>query len=172
MSSVPSPTAKAADYACALCGAGWMMPVKALSWDEIDGVPIENWRVKHEAPTRCHTCALLSGVNDQLRDLVFREPWLVTEGKAGEPEKQAWELVGCDDKVVSVVAGSANSSPGCGRTFEEAMEFREEVLASFMKTAGEGWIEADEGEDTEVEEASGGNSEGEEKKQEQAGNAK
>ncbi|EXJ70531.1 uncharacterized protein A1O5_06601 [Cladophialophora psammophila CBS 110553] len=40
---------------------------------------------------RCHTCYTIRGVIRELKALVFREPWLVTEGMAGAPEKAAWE---------------------------------------------------------------------------------
>jgi hypothetical protein len=41
---------------------------------------------------RCHTCEVVVGAIASLEALVLREPWLLTEGMAGSPEKAAWEL--------------------------------------------------------------------------------
>lgn len=40
---------------------------------------------------RCHTCVTIKGVIVELRNLLYREPWLGTEGLGGAPRKETWE---------------------------------------------------------------------------------
>ena len=47
------------------------------------------WDEKHK---RCVTCMTIRGAIHRLNAMVEWEPWWVTHGKAGEPEKPAWEL--------------------------------------------------------------------------------
>ena len=38
---------------------------------------------------RCHSCKTIVGAITELSALVLREPWLITEGVAGAPAKEA-----------------------------------------------------------------------------------
>jgi hypothetical protein len=44
-------------------------------------------------PLKCGTCVTIRGAIRSLRVLLFREPWLATEGLAGAPKKESWEEV-------------------------------------------------------------------------------
>jgi hypothetical protein len=138
MSGFMSPSTDSVDYKCHGCPVSWSIPASALEWKEVDGVPIEAFRINNDIPTRCLHCALVLGAIVKLNDLVFREPWLLTEGKGGEPKKEAWELVGTEKKD-SGHASSCVSSAGDGRTWAESVEFRDKVLANFVETAGKGF---------------------------------
>ncbi|KAK5047972.1 hypothetical protein LTR84_006162 [Exophiala bonariae] len=48
-------------------------------------------------PQKCGTCVTIRGAIRGLRVLLFREPWLATEGLAGAPKKESWEM-GVDEK--------------------------------------------------------------------------
>lgn len=50
--------------------------------------PIQTIRI----PQKCGTCVTIRGVIHSLRVLLFREPWLATEGVAGAPKKESWEM--------------------------------------------------------------------------------
>ncbi|EXJ64534.1 hypothetical protein A1O7_00870 [Cladophialophora yegresii CBS 114405] len=81
---------------------------------------------------RCHTCVTIVGVIKELNALVFREPWLVTEGVAGAPQKEAWEMEGED------VAGieeeeDAVSDPLDGLTAEERGKLRHAAMEAVMR---------------------------------------
>ncbi|KAI1607931.1 hypothetical protein EDD37DRAFT_603394 [Exophiala viscosa] len=53
-------------------------------------VTVENpWGAKKK---KCETCVLMREVTHRLKVLVLREPYLLTEGMGGAPEKPAWEM--------------------------------------------------------------------------------
>ncbi|KEF58203.1 uncharacterized protein A1O9_06129, partial [Exophiala aquamarina CBS 119918] len=41
--------------------------------------------------SKCYTCVTIKGVIVELRNLLYREPWLGTEGLSGAPRKESWE---------------------------------------------------------------------------------
>ena len=92
---------------------------------------------------RCETCVTVEGVISALRTLVFREPWWATEGKAGEPKKEAWELDGLEKKVVDEDDNDDDDEAafGDGMTTKERMNFRRKMEQQFLSTQGSGLTE-------------------------------
>lgn len=45
-----------------------------------------------EKAYRCGTCETIKAVIQSLQALLVREPWLATEGAAGAPKKESWEM--------------------------------------------------------------------------------
>ena len=167
MSRTASPNPDRVEYDCHGCFGKYWLPIESLAGEEIDGVPIEAFRIKNGLPCRCLQCALVMGTIEKLNHLVFMEPWLETEGKAGEPEKQAWEM---EEKPADSGRGGSSagensgaSSAGDGRTNEAAMAFREEQMAEMLWSAGKGFVDLEESSEEE-EEKKGGEEEGEEEK--------
>jgi hypothetical protein len=72
MSGFMSPSTDSVDYKCHGCPVSWSIPASALEWKEVDGVPIEAFRINNDIPTRCLHCALVLGAIVKLNDLVFR----------------------------------------------------------------------------------------------------
>ena len=72
----------------------------------------------------CSPCVTIKAVIRKLNELVFREPWLLTDGVAGAPEKQEWE------KEKEIVA---DDPYGDGFTAEQRKEVRAEAEAAVMK---------------------------------------
>ncbi|KIW35409.1 uncharacterized protein PV07_02107 [Cladophialophora immunda] len=88
---------------------------------------------------RCHTCTTITGAIKELKALVFREPWLVTEGMAGAPEKAAWEKEGEEEEEavggVVVVDDDDDATPD-GYTKEERDRVRREAEEAVMRRWG------------------------------------
>jgi hypothetical protein len=90
--------------------------------------------IEHEKPwgslrKRCRPCTTIVGAIEELKALVFREPWLETEGMAGAPEKAAWEMEG--EEVKSFDFNSKDGTPD-GFSKEEREKIRrkaEEAVA-------------------------------------------
>ncbi|EXJ85417.1 hypothetical protein A1O1_05781 [Capronia coronata CBS 617.96] len=80
----------------------------------------------------CPTCVTIKGAIQSLRALVFREPYLLTEGMAGAPKKEAWE-VGPGDKEEE--EDSDGGDPD-GFTKEERTRVRAEAEAAVLKRWG------------------------------------
>lgn len=55
------------------------------------GATVQERRPKEEQQ-KCRTCVTIKGAINSLRHLVFREPWLETEGLSGAPKKESWEM--------------------------------------------------------------------------------
>ena len=81
---------------------------------------------------RCDTCHVILGVIKELQSLVFREPWLTTEGKAGAPQSAAWEIgeEHWDEEYDS------EGEDADGFTKEERRKVRQEAEAAVMKRWG------------------------------------
>jgi hypothetical protein len=86
---------------------------------------------------RCKACVTIVGAIIALESLVYREPWLLTEGMASAPVKEAWELEGSKN---SDGKGSASKSSSDqedatldGVTTEERKRMREEAEEAIMK---------------------------------------
>lgn len=47
---------------------------------------------------KCRTCVTIKGAINSLRHLVFREPWLATEGLSGAPKKESWDVDNQEDQ--------------------------------------------------------------------------
>lgn len=45
-----------------------------------------------ETAYRCGTCETIKGVIRSLHILLYKEPWLATEGAAGAPKRESWEM--------------------------------------------------------------------------------
>ena len=73
-----------------------------------------------------------------LGTMIFREPWWATEGKAGEPKREAWELEGVEEKELSE---SGCESKGDGMDSGERSEFIKRMLDHFISTQGHGLTE-------------------------------
>ena len=86
--------------------------------------------------TLCETCETVNGVIAALSTLVFREPWWSSEGKAGEPAKEAWELDGPEEKKADREGDEGEAAFGDGMTTEERIEFRRKMEESFAATQG------------------------------------
>ena len=89
---------------------------------------------------RCHTCVTIVGAITELQSLVLREPWLLTEGMAGAPEKAAWEV---EEKKKGVEEEDATPD---GWTKEEREKIRREAEEAMMKRWGLLAIDEDAGE--------------------------
>ena len=89
-------------------------------------------------PDRCQTCATIDGVIVELRTLVFREPWWATEGKGGEPQKEAWELEGVEEKKY---CESGGESKGDGMDTGQRSDFIKRMMDHFISTQGHGLTE-------------------------------
>ena len=76
---------------------------------------------------RCNTCKTIIGAITELSSLVLREPWLMTEGLAGAPEKAAWET----DEEVKEDGGEEDATPD-GWTNEEREKMRREAEEAIM----------------------------------------
>ncbi|OCT54027.1 hypothetical protein CLCR_10981 [Cladophialophora carrionii] len=83
---------------------------------------------------RCHTCITVVGAIKELNALVFREPWLVTEGVAGAPQKEAWELEGEDG--AGVEEEDAGTDPLDGLTAGERAKRRDAAMEAVMRRWG------------------------------------
>lgn len=129
-------------FRCRSCKLGWQVPNRDLQAGVIDSFDLIHWRVENGVPTRCLTCITVLGAIEKMRNLVFQCPWLATEGMAGEPKKQAWELDGANERTDSGVA-SACSSNGDGRTLKESEKFRDKMAESFAASCGKGMSEAE-----------------------------
>ncbi|EXJ86622.1 hypothetical protein A1O3_03575 [Capronia epimyces CBS 606.96] len=83
---------------------------------------------------RCPTCETIKGVIWALEVLVFREPYLLTEGMAGAPKKGAWE----EEEKRGGGADADEDEWGelDGFTKEERERVRAEAEASVMKRWG------------------------------------
>ena len=77
---------------------------------------------------RCETCITIKAAVQQLNELVFREPWLLTEGMAGAPVKTGWE----EDKDEKAV----DDRYGDGYTAEERERVRADAGAAVMRRWG------------------------------------
>ncbi|KIX96964.1 uncharacterized protein Z520_07078 [Fonsecaea multimorphosa CBS 102226] len=89
---------------------------------------------------RCQACTTITGAIKELKALVFREPWLVTEGMAGAPEKAAWEKEGEEGEeeegaVGGVVVDDDDDTPD-GYTREERARIRREAEEAVMRRWG------------------------------------
>ncbi|ETN46887.1 uncharacterized protein HMPREF1541_01076 [Cyphellophora europaea CBS 101466] len=143
-------------FPCRHCKVLWQVRSSDLPHGPIDGYSVAHWRVQDGVPSRCLNCVIVLGAIHKLRNEVVRFPWLVTEGMAGAPKKQAWEMVGGDEGEedddddndnnnngkVDSGRGSAGGGGGDrewgsdGRTKEEGEKFRQQMAEGFMKTAG------------------------------------
>jgi hypothetical protein len=149
MSGKPSrDLSKMTTFFCRACADYWMVPTNELRTGTIDGYDLSQWRAENGVPTRCLNCIAVIGAIEKMRNLIFQNPWLETEGMAGEPKKEAWELVGVEmaggvEKAGGVDSGIAShcSSNGDGRTLQESEKFRAEMLEDFLKHAGAGMTE-------------------------------
>jgi hypothetical protein len=83
---------------------------------------------------RCHTCMTIVGAIQELNALVFREPWLVTEGVAGAPQKEAWELEAEDGEGVE--EEDVGSDPLDGLTAEEREKLRRAAEEAVLRRWG------------------------------------
>ncbi len=83
----------------------------------------------------------IEGVIGALRTLVFREPWWKTEGKAGEPKKEAWELEGLEKKKDDENDHDGDAAFGDAMTTKERIEFRRKMEQQFLSTQGSGITE-------------------------------
>ncbi|KIW77910.1 hypothetical protein Z517_07743 [Fonsecaea pedrosoi CBS 271.37] len=86
---------------------------------------------------RCHSCATVIGAIKELKALVFREPWLLTEGMAGAPEKAAWEKEEEEEAAggLAVVDTDDDDTPD-GYTKEERDRIRWEAEEAVMRRWG------------------------------------
>lgn len=75
----------------------------------------------------CPTCFTVVGAINALNALVFREPWLLTEGMAGAPVLEDWEREGLEEPAVAEDSGSE----GDGFTKKQREEVRWEAEAAF-----------------------------------------
>ncbi|KAJ9608921.1 hypothetical protein H2200_006692 [Cladophialophora chaetospira] len=106
---------------------------------------LENWEtgrhwcnIEVEEPwgkllKRCHTCKTLVGARIALESLVLREPWLITEGVAGAPIKEAWEVEGEEKKEGD--EDEEDATPD-GWTKEEREKMRREAEEAVMRRWG------------------------------------
>lgn len=111
-------------YQCAHCKEGKTETCEL--WTEIDKCN----NVVREYPWGhkklwCRTCSRVLGAINALNALVFREPWLLTEGMAGAPVLEDWEREGLEEPVVAVDSGSD------GFTKKQREEVRREAEAAF-----------------------------------------
>lgn len=44
------------------------------------------------AGIKCYTCTTIKGAIVELQILLYREPWLGTDGAGGAPKKESWEV--------------------------------------------------------------------------------
>jgi hypothetical protein len=159
MSGTASPDmSKMTVYTCRGCKDNWMVVTEELGTGVIDGYDLSYWRMDNGAPSRCLNCIAVLGAIEKMRSLVVQQPWLATEGVAGAPKKEPWELVGIETSEAPVDSGVAShcSSNGDGRTRKESEKFRAEMAEGFAGMAGEGMSEeeiweAKEGEKKEAE---------------------
>ncbi|KIV80489.1 hypothetical protein PV11_07987 [Exophiala sideris] len=81
---------------------------------------------------KCETCVLMREVTHRLNVLVVREPYLVTEGMGGAPEKPAWEME--EVKEVNWYGDSdEEEAESDGYTKEERDRIRAEALDAVSK---------------------------------------
>lgn len=85
----------------------------------------------------------IKGVIQALRLLVFREPYLLTEGLAGAPKKEAWEEGGGEEEKKEVEEveeveddDDSDGEDPDGFSKEERARVRAEAEASVMKRWG------------------------------------
>ena len=131
MSGLITPAAFHVTYQCASCKTYYAVPISALEAGNIDGYSTAYWRLAHGIPTRCLSCIIVLGAIEKLHNLCVTDPYLLTEGMAGAPRKEAWEL---EEKVDS---GRASvDSLGDGRSAEESERFCLDMAKSFVETAG------------------------------------
>jgi len=81
---------------------------------------------------RCPPCMTITGAIKELKSLVFREPWLLTEGMAGAPEKAAWEM---EEEVKGGGEDEEDATPD-GWTKEEREKIRREAEEAVMRRWG------------------------------------
>ena len=78
---------------------------------------------------RCYTCKTLVGATVALKALVLREPWLVTEGVAGAPAKEAWEM----EEEKAVEGEEDDDDDADGWTKEERAEIRRKAVEAVAR---------------------------------------
>lgn len=130
-------------FECRSCNLGWGVQNSDLEAGVIDSFDLTHWHVRNGVPTRCLPCIMVLGAIDKMRNMVFQNPWLATEGMAGKPKKQAWELAEdtATNKPADSGIASACSSNGDGRTLKESEKFRDEMAKSFAASGGKGMSE-------------------------------
>lgn len=79
-----------------------------------------------EAAYRCGTCETIKGVIRSLHLLLYKEPWLATEGAAGAPKRESWEM-GSEDGGETQPYDSDDDDDEDGYTEEERKAVREEA---------------------------------------------
>jgi hypothetical protein len=89
---------------------------------------------------RCKACVTIVGATIALEILVYREPWLLTEGMGGAPIKEAWELEGSEHSdgksIASKSRGDQEDATPDGFTTEERNKMRNEAEEAVIRRWG------------------------------------
>ena len=130
MSCPQEPTTEDLEFKCTAKGTGrngrciyyfWIPKDKALGNESV-----------------CETCQTINGVIHKLDTLLIREPWLETEGMAGAPVREAWEMEGLLEAIKEEEKDEGEEAFGDGMTTAERDEFRRTMGESFAATQGQG----------------------------------
>ena len=127
-------------FTCRDCDKDDWIARSALQEDSIDGCPIEYLEMRYRRPTRCQICGILKGVDEALRNLLSRFPFLETEGMATAENMKELEVNGLV-KPYRSQEERGNGEESDVMTVEERQAMCDKVVNSFVKTAGQGITE-------------------------------
>jgi hypothetical protein len=138
MSGFESPPFPVIDFTCHTCKSPCWIDQQCIVKYECDGLSLHTMHPVNGIPTRCCTCVRIALAVCKLKALVIRKPYLLTEGMAAAPEKEAWEE---DPDEKEFRYDSDEGFEGDEREKREEEALREKMVKSFIATAGKGFTE-------------------------------